>query len=54
MYGGGANRLYEALRSDHYSPLDLGDKSYLESYHCKNGKQVAQAFIFQGYGSRLL
>lgn len=52
MYGGGANRLYEALRSDHYSPLDLGDKSYLESYHCKNGKQVAQAFIdkyFESY-----
>lgn len=51
MYGGGATRLYEALRSDHYSPLDLGDKSYLEAYHCKNGKQVAQAFIDRYFDS---
>lgn len=52
MYGGGASLLYENLRSDHYSPLDLGDKQYLEAYHCKNGKQVAQAFIdkyFESY-----
>lgn len=51
MYGGGANRLYEALKSDRYSPLDLGDKSYLDSYHCKNGKQVAQAFIDRYFNS---
>ena len=51
MYGGGAGRLYDALRSDHYSPLDLGDKSYLEAYHCKNGKQVAQAFIDKYFDS---
>ena len=52
MYGGGATLLYENLRSDHYSPLDLGDKEYLEQYHCKNGAQVAQAFIdkyFESY-----
>lgn len=52
MYGGGASLLYENLRSDHYSPLDLGDKEYLEQYHCKNGVQVAQAFIdkyFESY-----
>ena len=45
MYGGGAKLLYENLRSDHYSPLDLGDPEYLEQYHCRNGVQVAQAFI---------
>ena len=52
MYGGGASLLYENLRSDHYSPLDLGDKEYLEQYHCRNGVQVAQAFIdkyFESY-----
>lgn len=52
MYGGGATLLYENLRSDHYSPLDLGDKEYLEAYHCRNGVQVAQAFIdkyFESY-----
>lgn len=52
MYGGGASKLYESLRSDHYSPLDLGDKEYLEQYHCRNGVQVAQAFIdkyFESY-----
>lgn len=52
MYGGGATLLYENLKSDHYSPLDLGAKEYLELYHCKNGVQVAQAFIdkyFESY-----
>ena len=52
MYGGGASLLYENLRSDHYSPLDLGDEQYLKQYHCRNGVQVAQAFIdkyFQSY-----
>lgn len=52
MYGGGATLLYENLRSDHYSPLDLGDKEYLEQYKCRNGVQVAQAFIdkyFESY-----
>ena len=52
MYGGGASLLYNNLKSDHYSPLDLGDKEYLEQYHCKNGVEVAQAFIdkyFQSY-----
>lgn len=52
MYGGGASKLYESLKSDHYSPLDLGDKEYLKQYHCKNGVDVAQAFIdkyFESY-----
>lgn len=52
MYGGGASLLYDNLRSDHYSPLDLGDKPYLEQYHCKNGVEVAQKFIdkyFESY-----
>ena len=52
MYGSGASALYEKLRSDHFSPLDLGDKEYLEQYHCRNGVQVAQSFIdryFESY-----
>ena len=52
MYGGGATLLYENLKSDHYSPLDLGAKEYLEQYKCRNGKEVAQAFIdkyFESY-----
>lgn len=52
MYGGGATLLYENLKSDHYSPLDLGAKEYLEQYHCRTGKDVAQAFIdkyFESY-----
>lgn len=52
MYGGGATLLYENLKSDHYSPLDLGAKEYLEQYNCRNGQQVAQAFIdkyFESY-----
>lgn len=52
MYGGGASLLYENLRSDHYSPLDLGDPEYLKQYHCRNGVQVAQQFIdkyFESY-----
>ena len=52
MYGGGAKLLYENLKNDHYSPLDLGAKEYLEQYHCRNGVDVAQAFIdryFESY-----
>lgn len=51
MYGGGASLLYENLRSDHYSPLDLGDPEYLKQYHCKNGVQVAQQFIDKYFDS---
>ena len=51
MYGGGASKLYESLKSDHYSPLDLGAKEYLEAYHCKNGVQVAQQFIDKYFDS---
>lgn len=45
MYGGGASTLYENLKSDHYSPLDLGEKKYLEEYNCSKGEEVAQVFI---------
>ena len=52
MYGGGANTLYNSLKSDHSSPLDLGERKYLDEYDCKNGVDVAQVFIdkyFQSY-----
>ena len=52
MYGGGASTLYEALAGDHESPVELGDKSYLDEYHCKDGIEVAQKFIdkyFESY-----
>lgn len=45
MYGGGASRLYSALKEDHYNPIDLGDKSYLDTYHARNGEEVAQIYI---------
>lgn len=48
MYGGGAQRLYDQLRSDHDSPIDLGSKEYLTLYKkegCKNGIDVAQVYI---------
>lgn len=51
MYGGGASLLYENLKGDHYSPLDLGDPEYLKQYHCSNGVQVAQAFIDKYFDS---
>lgn len=44
-YGGGAKILYETLLGDHYSPIDLGGKEYLEQYKCKNGIEVAQKYI---------
>lgn len=52
MYGGGAKLLYENLKSDHYSPLDLGDSKYLKEYKCRDGVAVAQKFIdkyFESY-----
>lgn len=45
MYGGGASRLYEQLKSDHGHPVDLGDKEYLEAYKVRNGLDVAQIYI---------
>lgn len=45
MYGGGAYRLYESLKSDHYSPVDLSDESYLKTYGVKTGEDVAQIYI---------
>ena len=45
MYGGSAPTLYDNLRSDHYSPIDLGSPEYLKLYHKKNGIDVAQVYI---------
>lgn len=45
MYGGGAYTLYNSLKSDHYNPIDLGDKSYLDTYKVKTGEDVAQIYI---------
>lgn len=45
MYGGGAYTLYENLKSDHFSPIDLGDPSYLDLYHVSKGEEVAQIYI---------
>lgn len=52
MYGGGAPTLYEQLKNDHGHPIDLGDKSYLETYKVKSGVDVAQIYIdryFESY-----
>ena len=51
MYGGGAKLLYENLKSDHYSPLDLGDPEYLKQYNCRTGADVAQKFIDKYFDS---
>lgn len=32
MYGGGAMRLYESLKSDWYAPIDLGAPEYIDTY----------------------
>lgn len=45
MYGGGAFTLYSNLRDDRWSPIDLGDKSYLDTYGVKTGEEVAQIYI---------
>jgi DNA polymerase-1 len=49
-YGGGARALYEALKNDHYSPIDLGDKvlEFRQKYPhrtVRNGIDVAQIYI---------
>ena len=52
MYGGGAPTLYEQLKNDHGHPIDLGDKSYLDTYKVKSGIDVAQIYIdryFESY-----
>ena len=51
MYGGSAPTLYDNLRNDPYSPIDLGDKSYTEKYHVKNGVEVAQIYIDKYFDS---
>ena len=45
MYGGGAFTLYNNLKDDPWNPIDLGDKSYTESYGVKTGEEVAQIYI---------
>lgn len=45
MYGGGAFRLYNSLKSDRYNPIDLGDKNYTDLYKVKTGEDVAQIYI---------
>lgn len=52
MYGGGAPTLYEQLKGDHSHPVDLGDKTYLDTYKVKSGIDVAQIYIdryFESY-----
>jgi DNA polymerase I-like protein with 3'-5' exonuclease and polymerase domains len=45
LYGGSSYTLYNSLKDDHYAPIDLGDKEYLEKYNCKKGEDVAQIYI---------
>lgn len=45
MYGGGAYTLYNNLKDDPWNPIDLGDKSYTESYGVNTGEEVAQIYI---------
>lgn len=45
MYGGGAYTLYNNLKEDLWSPIDLGGKEYLEKYNVKKGEDVAQIYI---------
>lgn len=45
MYGGGANTLYDNLKNDPWSPIDLGDKTYTDLYGVKTGVEVAQIYI---------
>lgn len=52
MYGGGANRLYLALRDDRDAPIDLGSKEYTQLYGVRKGEDVAQVYIdkyFESY-----
>lgn len=44
-YGGGATTLYNKLKDDPYSPIDLGAKEYLKQYKVKDGIAVAQKYI---------
>ena len=45
MYGGGASTLYDNLKNDPWSPIDLGDKTYTDLYGVKTGVEVAQIYI---------
>lgn len=45
MYGGGAPTLYENLKENRESPIDLGEQHYLDTYKAKDGVEVAQIYI---------
>lgn len=45
MYGGGAYTLYNKLLEDQESPINLGEKKYLEQYDVRKGEDVAQIYI---------
>lgn len=51
MYGGGAYTLYNNLKEDPWSPIDLGEPEYLEKYHVKSGEDVAQIYIDKYFSS---
>jgi DNA polymerase-1 len=51
MYGGGAYTLYTSLRDDHFAPLDLADREYLEKYNVRKGEEVAQIYIDKYFDS---
>lgn len=45
MYGGGAFNLYNTLKDDRNSPMDLGEEKYLKQYGVNDGVEVAQVYI---------
>lgn len=51
MYGGSAFTLNEKLKNDPDSPIDLGEKHYLDLYKVKSGKDVAQYYIDKYFSS---
>lgn len=54
IYGGSASALYDSLRYDRGTPIDLGDKEHLakyKKYGVKNGVGVAQVYIDKYFDS---
>lgn len=54
IYGGSASALYDSLRYDRGTPIDLGDKEHLakyKKYGVKNGVDVAQVYIDKYFDS---
>lgn len=54
IYGGSASALYDSLRYDRGTPIDLGDKEHLakyKKYGVKNGIDVAQVYIDKYFDS---